>query len=67
MADQGDVDLQRYSAGLSIKGVLSGRTLREDAAFMIAALSHELIYNHNYKIDQIQELIERYCWLAGIL
>src|SRR3989338_8102589 len=67
LADQGDVDLQRYSAGLSIKGVLSGRTLREDAAFMIAALSHELIYNHNYKIDQIQELIERYCWLAGIL
>lgn len=67
LADQGDVTLDKYKAGLYLPKILSGRTLREETGFVFAVLSHELVINHGYSIKNMQELIDRYCWLSGIL
>ena len=66
-ASQGDVDLQKYAAGLYISGVLSGRTLQQDAGIIMVAIIHDLMHNFKYNISQAQEFIERHCWMSGIL
>lgn len=66
-ADQGDVDLKKYAAGLDIEGVLSGRTLREEAANVLGAVLHDLKFKQGNKQEELQLLIEKYCLLFGML
>ncbi|MEK7129692.1 MAG: asparaginase domain-containing protein [Patescibacteria group bacterium] len=66
-ADRGDVNLVKYAAGLDIPGVLSGRTLREESALVFAAIAHDLRLHEGYSLDDLQQLIERYCYLAGMV
>ena len=67
LADSGDVQLAKYAAGLNIPGVLSGRTLREESAMNLAAVVHLLRYKSNYTDHDLQELIDRYCYLMGMV
>lgn len=66
-ADSGDVNLKKYAAGLDIEGVISGRTLREEAALTLAAISYDLKINEKFNHKDIQQLIERYCYLSGMI
>lgn len=66
-ADSGDVHLNKYEAGIDLPRVLSGRTLREEAGFVLAAISHDLAQNERYSFDDLQQLIERYCYLSGMV
>src|SRR3990167_444097 len=66
-ADSGDVNLKKYAAGLDIKKVISGRTLREEAAMTLAVIGHDLKMNEGYTGDDIQQLIDRFCYLSGMI
>jgi len=66
LADSGDVDLKKYAAGLDIEGVLSGRALREDAAWILAGIIHDLKMHNQLTMDP-QKLIELYCYLSGMI
>lgn len=67
LADSGGVDLAKYQEGLDIKGVFSGRTLREETAVSVAAIIHDLRQSEKYSPHQLQQLIESYCYCSGIL
>lgn len=66
LADSGDVNLKKYSAGLNIPGVLSGRTLREEAACCLAGIIQDL-KAHDQLPDQPQNIIESFCYLSGMI
>ncbi len=66
LADSGDVDLKKYEAGLNVVGVLSGRTLREDAAWILAGIIHDLKINNQLSMDP-QSLINLFCYLSGMI
>ncbi len=66
-ADRGDVDLTKYQEGLDIKGVFSGRTLREEAAVNIAAIIHDLHFSGEFSHKKLQQLIDIYCYYSGML
>lgn len=66
LADSGDVNLHKYAAGLEIDGVLSGRTLREDAAWILAGIIHDLKFNNQLTMEP-QKLIELFCFLSGMI
>lgn len=64
MADSGDVNLEKYAAGLALPEVLSGRTLREEAAQVLVTICHDLKQNEGYLFEDLQQLIDRYCYLS---
>ncbi|MBI2611349.1 hypothetical protein HYW54_01210 [Candidatus Gottesmanbacteria bacterium] len=66
LADSGDVDLKKYKAGLYVEGVLSGRTLREDAACILAGIIHDLKKHNQLNVDP-QKMIELFCYLSGMI
>ncbi len=67
LADSGDVQLKKYAAGLDIPGVFSGRALREEAAWIMASVVHDLRMHEGYTYEDGQQLIERYCYLSGLV
>lgn len=67
LADQGDVDLKKYEAGLDIESVISGRTLREETAVVLSALLHDLKHRKNVSQEDLQKLIEKYCQIFGMI
>lgn len=66
-ADRGDVNLVKYAAGLDIPGVISGRTLREESAVVLGTIAHDLRLHEGYTLGDIQQLVERYCYLSGMV
>lgn len=66
IADSGDVNLKKYAAGLDIPGVLSARTLREEAAWALGGIIHDLKM-HNQLPMEPQKLIELFCYLSGMI
>lgn len=66
LADSGDINLKKYAAGLHVPGVLSGRTLREETAWALGAIIHDLKNNNELGIDP-QKLIELFCYLSGMI
>lgn len=67
LADSGDVQLRKYAAGLDIPEVFSGRALREEAAWIMACVVHDLRMHEGYTYSDGQQLIERYCYLSGLV
>lgn len=67
LADSGDVNLGIYAAGLDLNGVLSGRTLREEAAVTLSVICHDLRMHEGYAVKDLQQLIERFCYLSGMV
>lgn len=66
LADSGDINLKAYEAGLDVEGVMSGRTLREDAAWILAGILHDLKMHNQLPMD-VQKLVELYCFLSGMI
>lgn len=66
-ADSGDVSLKKYEAGLDIEGLLSGRTLRKEAAIILAGIIHDLHRHAVIDFVEAQHLIELYCFLSGMI
>ncbi|GEM_PF-3663098 len=65
-ADSGDVNLEKYAAGLYSPGVLSGRTLREEAARVLAGIIQDLSIHDQLSIHP-QKLIELFCYISGMI